>query len=222
MTSSLRTRARKAASAAESDALKSWQQAMPTTAMTTLASAGYDQGARAEFPRNVARLAPGDAADFSAESYVMTPEDDYDAGVRDGAAAGSTDYDGGTDTVRTATAERSDYACGYADGYTGGYWSRAYWVHATDIVGYTFRADIYCPECIVGALPTGDGEAFDGWALAGGVRKSAEDNLSEVAAAFGINRDNESSFDSGDFPKVIFASMTEDAGTCGSCGGELF
>lgn len=85
-----------------------------------------------------------------------------------------------------------------------------YGQHATDIVGYTFNADTYCREHIVGALPTGEGEAFDGWALAQGVRMSTEDNLSQIAYAFGIDRDDESSFDSSEFPKVIFADQAWD------------
>lgn len=217
----MRTRARKPASAVESDALKSWRQAEPITAMTALADAGYDQSARAEFLRNVVRLSADDVTDFSGESYVMPAEDDYETGVRDGATAGASDYDTVADSTRTGNPNPTTYDDGYSDGYVAGYWSRLYWVHATDIIGYTFQADIYCPECIASALPTGDGEAFDGWKLADGVRKPAEDNLSEIAAAFGINRDDESSYDSDEFPKVIFASMAEDAETCGSCGGEL-
>lgn len=86
----------------------------------------------------------------------------------------------------------------------------------TDIVGYTFAADIFCPRHIIAALPTGDGGAYDGWALAPGVRMTAEDNLSEIAYAFQIDRQDEATFDSDEFPKVIFSDQaitqaTEDA-----------
>jgi len=94
-------------------------------------------------------------------------------------------------------------------------------MHDTTIVGYTYNADIYCPRCIIEQLPTGDGGAFEGWALAEGITMSTEDNLSEIAAAFGIDRDDEASFDSGDFPKVIFASMAEGDEHCGACGEPL-
>jgi hypothetical protein len=83
--------------------------------------------------------------------------------------------------------------------------------HATDIVGYTFNADTYCAEHIIDALPTGEGEAFDGWALAKGVTMSTEDNLSEIAYAFQIDRMDESSYDSSEFPKVIFADSARNA-----------
>lgn len=92
-----------------------------------------------------------------------------------------------------------------------------YGYKAWDIVGYAFQADTYCPDCIIGQLPTGEGQAFDGWALAAGVNMTTEDNLSELAAAFQIDRMDERSYDSGDFPKVIFASSVEGEETCGNC-----
>lgn len=92
---------------------------------------------------------------------------------------------------------------------------------ARDIVGYTFQADTYCPGCIIDQLPTGHGQLYDGWALAPGVRMHPEDNLTEIAYAFGIDRDDETTFDSGDFPKVIFSSQLEDTEHCGACGDEL-
>lgn len=92
---------------------------------------------------------------------------------------------------------------------------------AWGIAGYTFRADVYCPDCIIEALPTGEGEAYDGWALAPGAGPmSTEDNLNEIALAFGIDRQDERTFDSSDFPKVIFHSQVE-GDVCGHCGREL-
>ena len=79
---------------------------------------------------------------------------------------------------------------------------------STDIVGYMFRAAIYCPNHIVDAIT--DTEDFDGWKLSEAIRMDVEDNLNEIAAAFGYNRQDESSFDSEDFPKVIFRDQAED------------
>ena len=94
-------------------------------------------------------------------------------------------------------------------------------MHATDIVGYTFQADTYCPEHVIDALPTGEGEAFDGWALAPGADPmSTEDNLSEIASAFGIDRQDEHTFDTDYFPKVIFADQAEDS-RCATCDEPL-
>ena len=61
------------------------------------------------------------------------------------------------------------------------------------IVGYSFRADIYCPEHIVPALGRGTMPAY-----------AAEEELDAIAAETGIDRGDESSFDSDDFPKVAF------------------
>jgi hypothetical protein len=92
-----------------------------------------------------------------------------------------------------------------------------------DVVGYVFRADTYCPACTVAALPTGPGEAFDGWALAPGADPmTPEDNLREIAYAFGIDIDDEATYDSDDFPKVLFRDQaSENDDRCGGCGAEL-
>lgn len=92
-------------------------------------------------------------------------------------------------------------------------------MRADRIVGYTFRADNWCTAHIVQQLPTGEGEAFDGWALAeGAAPMQPEDELDEIAAAFGIDRMTETTFDSDNFPKVIFAyqidALTERCGHC--------
>lgn len=78
---------------------------------------------------------------------------------------------------------------------------------AFDIVGYTFNADEYCPDCIVGAY-NGNSNDYD-----------SETMLDILAGGKGIDRMDESSFDSGYFPKVIFASQVESAESdiCGSC-----
>ena len=55
--------------------------------------------------------------------------------------------------------------------------------------------DTYCPGCIIDQLPTGPGQMYDGWALAPGVRMHPEDNLTEIAYAFGIDRGDETTFD---------------------------
>lgn len=88
------------------------------------------------------------------------------------------------------------------------------------IIGYQYRADVYCPSCIIDALPTGEGEAFDGWRDVSGTM-STEENLSEIAQAFGIDRQDEHTYDSDDFPKVIFADDDLIA-DCGNACGYFF
>lgn len=90
-----------------------------------------------------------------------------------------------------------------------------------DIVGYTFNADQYCPEHIV--------EQLDGQAPV--VGSEAESKLDYIAGMLGIDRQDEHSYDSGDFPKVIFADSVHDGCSadngyepgqcgdrCGACG----
>lgn len=85
-----------------------------------------------------------------------------------------------------------------------------------DVIGYQFKAEVFCSDHIIEALPTNEGEAFDGWALGEGVTVSTEDNLDEVAAAFQINRDDESTFDSDEFPKVILRDQAGEV-ECALC-----
>jgi hypothetical protein len=129
------TRARKPASAAEHDALAAWRQARPATAMTRLADVGYDEAARAEFLRTVVRLAESDATDFSAGYYVTPAGDDYDAGVRDGAAAGALAFRNDEDTITAYDPDRTGYKDGYADGYVSGYHCQARQASAQDESG---------------------------------------------------------------------------------------
>jgi hypothetical protein len=87
-----------------------------------------------------------------------------------------------------------------------------------DVVGYVYRADVYCPTHTIEKLKTGPGEDFDGWALAEGTRMTAEENLDELALAFGIDREDERSFDTDYFPKVILRVDCDSDQQCGECG----
>ena len=78
--------------------------------------------------------------------------------------------------------------------------------HPDELVGYTLAGQTYCPTHTITALPTGPGQTYDGWALAdGAVILSPEDTLDEIAWAFGIDRADETSFDSQDFPARLRA-----------------
>jgi len=84
-----------------------------------------------------------------------------------------------------------------------------------DIAGYTYNADIYCRMHIVPAI---DGQAEVPEA-------EVEAKLDYLAKMLGIDRYDERSFDSGDFPKVIFESQAceEEHDVCGfpNCGTRL-
>lgn len=76
------------------------------------------------------------------------------------------------------------------------------------IVGYTYNADVFCPDHMR--------NGFAGFATRDGM--DAEAVLDAAALASGIDRKDEGSFDSGDFPKVVFASMVESSDErCGQC-----
>lgn len=79
---------------------------------------------------------------------------------------------------------------------------------AWTIVGYTYAADNYCPDCIRDSFVT-----LSGWE----VGRTTEELLDHAADIRGIDRADEGSFDSGDFPKVILASMVETDERCGAC-----
>ena len=90
--------------------------------------------------------------------------------------------------------------------------------HATDIVGYTWQADLLCPTCVPKHFP------YTG--------ATAEEVLDNGATWEGVDRTDESSFDSstfGDwgepndlvFPKVVFRSMLDGTEACGDCGETL-
>jgi hypothetical protein len=69
-----------------------------------------------------------------------------------------------------------------------------------DIAGYTFNAENYCPADVVGRM---DGQCSV-------PAEDAEAKLDYLAVMLGIDREDERSFDSGDFPKVIFADSAHD------------
>jgi len=87
---------------------------------------------------------------------------------------------------------------------------------AWTIVGYTFNAETVCPHCIRQWAAreleaTGRNSEF----------KGVETILTELAPTMGWDYADEYSYDSDDFPKVIFASQVEGPETCDQCGDEL-
>lgn len=80
-------------------------------------------------------------------------------------------------------------------------------VMAWTIVGYAYKADTYCPEHILMQLGVGITSV-----------RGTEATLDLVADARGIDRLNEHSYDSDEFPKVIFASDMDERGECATCG----
>lgn len=78
-----------------------------------------------------------------------------------------------------------------------------------DIAGYTWKAENLCLSCITDQLsPCPQGN-------------TNEEKLDYLAEFFGVNRNDETSFDSEDFPKPIFISELDTENECSRCGAEL-
>lgn len=84
----------------------------------------------------------------------------------------------------------------------------------SEVVAYVFRADIFCPACIVSQLPR------DVLSPAASDMR-VEDLLDQVAAYVGIDRYDEHTYDSEEFPKVIFSHMVDSSDNCGACHSEF-
>lgn len=82
------------------------------------------------------------------------------------------------------------------------------------VTGYTFQADNYCPSCALKVFLAGEG--LEGH----GLSYIVEEAFDLLARFRGINRYDEYSFDSSDFPKVIL-SVNDDDEYCGLCFGRL-
>jgi len=83
---------------------------------------------------------------------------------------------------------------------------------AYDVVAYTYQAQTICPGCAVNEA--------NHWLLKDGVKIGymiAEQALDAWADIAKIDRDEEHTFDSDNFPKVVFASQIEDAEKCDEC-----
>ena len=81
-----------------------------------------------------------------------------------------------------------------------------------DLVAYMYQADLYCPRCIIGELSGRSPHAIDGPTALAGVEAA----LDAHARLHGIDRMVEWTFDSGEFPKVVFR---HELASCEHCQG---
>ena len=97
------------------------------------------------------------------------------------------------------------------------------YVRQSTIVGYAYRADIWCPRCLrEEPRITQDIQP----APNGCVSISTELMLDMLASRNGVDRHDEYSFDSDDFPKVVTIGDLDFHGNegideCGECGEQL-
>ncbi len=94
---------------------------------------------------------------------------------------------------------------------------------AWDIEAYIYRADIYCPACTLKRLEVMTNRIVNlqGFFFGTLYGETTEDTLTRIAKAYRIDREDERTFDSGVFPKVVFADQLEGTENCGQCGVEL-
>jgi hypothetical protein len=89
-----------------------------------------------------------------------------------------------------------------------------YYQNSYDIVAYTYKADLICPTCILDALP-------DAWEVDKVEASDIETALHMIAETQDVDYDNETTYDSGEFPKVVFRDQVEDGDVCGECFGKF-
>ena len=88
------------------------------------------------------------------------------------------------------------------------------------IAGYTYNTDNYCPGCIVGQLTTNPGDTHHGEHPSTTDPEQHLDLLARLATP-PVDRADETTYDSGDFPKVILPSQVTWRDQCGNCGAYL-
>ena len=80
-----------------------------------------------------------------------------------------------------------------------------------ELAAYLYRAELYCPACIIEALIA----ARDASPAARDM--PPETVLDQCADAMAIDRADETTYDSDEFPKVLHLDATTDDDTCGTC-----
>ena len=84
-----------------------------------------------------------------------------------------------------------------------------------EVAAYTYRAEILCPACTIEALiAAGD-------AAPAACDMPAETVLDQCAGALAIDRDDETTFDSDESPKVVHLDRLAADETCGACRQDL-
>lgn len=78
------------------------------------------------------------------------------------------------------------------------------------VVAYTYKAETLCLDCTYGATLAD----WDPW-------RGPESELDRLAEMLGIDREDEHTYDSDEFPKVVFADSVSDGEKCDHCGGEF-
>lgn len=84
-----------------------------------------------------------------------------------------------------------------------------------EIAAYLYRADLHCPACIIEAMIA----ARDAAPAARDM--PVEDVLDQIADAMAIDRHDETTYDSSEFPKAVHRIDLTHDDHCGTCHAEL-
>ena len=84
-----------------------------------------------------------------------------------------------------------------------------------EVAAYAYRGEIHCPACVIEAM------IVAGYASPAARDMPAEDVLDQCAEAAAIDRADETSFDSAEFPKFVFLDQVRNADACGHCHAPL-
>ena len=84
-----------------------------------------------------------------------------------------------------------------------------------EIVAYTYRAALYCPACLIETM------IADGFAAPAARDMPTDDVLEQCAGAMGIDQDDDTSYDTDEFPKPVLLDWVTDADVCARCDEPL-
>ncbi|MBI5738853.1 MAG: hypothetical protein HY997_23575 [Mycolicibacterium neoaurum] len=84
-----------------------------------------------------------------------------------------------------------------------------------EVAAYTYQAEILCPACTIETLIAAGDPAPAARDM------PAEDVLDQCAGALAIDRDDETTFDSDEFPKVVHLDHLAADEQCGACRQDL-
>lgn len=90
-------------------------------------------------------------------------------------------------------------------------------MNAATVVGYQFNSSLYCGRCAERALTLASIDLLLTQGQIINPALSFEQVLDVLAPVLGVNREDESSFDSSTFPKVVFADSVASSDQCCVC-----
>ena len=100
------------------------------------------------------------------------------------------------------------------------------YVRESTIVGYAYRADLWCGPCVRGELRHRHPVTLGNYLCTYDQECTLDEWVDMAASRLGVDRQDEYTFDSDDFPKIVTLGhldfhSNEDLDECGECGERL-